>query len=141
MPSLVCLQETIPAFQHGNWHPSLIPLPWYIVTNPSEYRMVILRRLQSSSVAVVKDCIHAVDVHMAEDLFACPWLLLSACLKDRGQVHTCPASVLDHSILYVYVLLCLLQCYAISMHIQELCISKVCAHVALKHVCMCTGNI
>ena len=111
MPSLVCVQETIPAFQDGNWYPSLIPLPRYMSTNPLEYRMPILRRLQTSSVAVVKDCIHTVDVHMVEDLFACPWLLVSAFLKDRVQVHSCPVSVLDHSILYVYVLLCLLKCY------------------------------
>ena len=91
MPSLVCVQETIPAFQDGNWHPSLLPLPRYMATNPPEYRMAILRRLQTSSVAVVKDCIHTVDVHMTEDLFAYPWLLVSAFLKDRAQVHSCPA--------------------------------------------------
>ncbi len=111
MPSLVCVQETIPAFQDGNWHASLLPLPRYMATYLPEYHMAILRCLQTSSVAVVKDCIHTVDVHMAEDLFACPWLLVSALLKHRAQVHSCPASVLDHSILHVYVLLCLLKCY------------------------------
>ena len=88
MRALVCVQESIPAFTDGNWHPSLLPLPWYMATYRTEHHMAMLRRLQTSSVAVVKDCLHTVDVDMEEDLFVCPWFLVSEFFKHRVQVQS-----------------------------------------------------
>ena len=72
MRALVCVQETITAFIDGNWYPSLLPMSWYMATYHPEYHMSMLHRLQTSSVTVVKDCFHTVDVDMVEDLFPCP---------------------------------------------------------------------
>ena len=83
----VCVQATIPAFQDGKWHPSLLPVPWwYMRTYSLEYRVATLHRLQTSSVAVVKECLHTVDVAMAEDLFACPFSLVSEFFNRGDQV-------------------------------------------------------
>ena len=83
----VCVQETIPVFQDGNWHPSLLPVPWwYMRTYSLEYRVATLHRLQTSSVAVVKECLHTVEVAMAEDLFACPFSLVSEFFNRGDQV-------------------------------------------------------
>ena len=48
--------------------------------------MATLHRLQASSVAVVKECLHTVDVAMEEDLFACPFSLASEFLNRGDQV-------------------------------------------------------
>jgi hypothetical protein len=92
MRALVCVQETITAFTDGNWHPSLVPMPWYVRTHPPVYHMVMLHRLQASSVAVVKDCFNTVDVDLAEDLFACSWIQVSEIFNRRAQVRSCPDS-------------------------------------------------
>ena len=51
-----------------------------------EYRVATLHRLQTSSVAVVKECLHTVDVAMAEDVFACPFVLVSEFFNRGDQV-------------------------------------------------------
>ena len=104
MRALVCVQETIAAFTDGNWHPSLLPMPWYMATYRPEYHMAMLHRLQTSSVAVVKDCFHTVDVDLVEDLFACPWFRVSQFFKRRPQVQSCPTS--PSSRLFVVAVLC-----------------------------------
>ena len=48
--------------------------------------MATLHRLQTSSVAVVKECLHTVDEAMAEDVFACPFVLVSEFFARRDQV-------------------------------------------------------
>ena len=86
MQALVCVQATIPAFTDGKWHPSLLPMPRYMATYRPEHHMAMLHRLQTSSVAVVKDCFHTVWMDLEEDLFACPWFLVSEFFKRRAQV-------------------------------------------------------
>ena len=107
MRVVVCVQETMAAFSDGHWHPSLLPMPSYLRTDPPEYRMAILHRLQTSSVAVVKDCLHTVDVELAEDLFACPWLLVSEFFKRRAQVWSCPVCPFSRLVFVAVLCSCL----------------------------------
>ena len=107
MRALVCVQEIMAASTDGKWHPSLLSIPWYSRTYTPEYHMAMLHRLQTSSVAVVKDCFHTVDVDLAEDLFACPWLLVSEFFKRRAQVRSCPASPLSRLVFVAVLCSCL----------------------------------
>ena len=99
--------ETIAVFTDGNWHPSLLPMPWYMADYRPEYHMAMLHRLQTSSVAVVKDCFHTVDVNLTEDLFACPWLLVSEFFKRRAQVWICPVSPFSRLVFVAVLCSCL----------------------------------
>jgi hypothetical protein len=56
----VCVKETIPSFQDGNWHVSLHPLPPVLKRYDPEADM--LHQFQTSTVVVVKDFFHAVEV-------------------------------------------------------------------------------
>ena len=90
MRSPVCVQETIPAFQDGNWQVSLHPLPpflkrWYAPEDD------MLRQLQTS-VSVVKDCFHTVDVACAQDLFEDPVWAVARFFNARALVPRLPPS-------------------------------------------------
>jgi hypothetical protein len=96
---LLCVQETIPAFKDGNWHVSLHPLPPFLKRYGPEEDM--LRQLQTSSVAVVKDCFHAAEVACAEDFFEDPLWVVSRVFKRRALVRSRPPSGFPRPILVV----------------------------------------
>ncbi len=92
----VCVQETIPAFQDGNWHVSLHPLSPFLKRYGPQADM--LHQLQTSTVAVVKDCFHAVEVACAEDFFEDPVWVVSRFFNRRAVVRSRPPSSLPRPI-------------------------------------------
>ena len=96
----MCVQETIPAFQDGNWHVSLHPLPPFLKSYGPEEDM--LRQLQTSSVAVVKDCFHAVEVACAEDFFEHPRWAVARFFNARALVPSLPPSACPRPTLFMH---------------------------------------
>jgi len=101
MQALVCVQETILAFQDGNWHVSLHPLPPFLKRYRPEDNM--LHQLQTSSVAVVKDCFHAVDVACAEDFFEDPKWAVARFFNGRAVVRSLPPSACPRQTFLYYM--------------------------------------
>ena len=102
MRALVRVQEIIPAFQDGNWHVSLHPLPPFFERYGSTYHQDMLRRLQTSSVAVVKDCFHAVEVACAEDFFEDPVSVVARFFNARALVASLPPSACPRPTLFMH---------------------------------------
>ena len=100
MRAAVCVQETIPAFQDGKWHVSLHPLPPFLKRYDPEDDM--LRQLQTSSVAVVKDCFHAVDVACAKDFFEDPVWAVARFFNARALLPSFPPSACPRPTFFIH---------------------------------------